>query len=173
MDVSNLVVLCKDPANHLSEGHNSWQAARLVKARNPAMIRTLQLLLGAATVVATLDLAHKALSISERGGAVLAHDRSALYVAGVAAASLLWAGAVALTRSSSIAFAGGVVLGGAAGNLVSIALWPSLPGVPDPIVADGVAFNVADVAVAVGFALLLPATLVFAARNRERLFEPV
>lgn len=117
-----------------------------------------------------LDVAHKALSISERGGAVVAHDRSALYVAGIAAASLVWAGALTLTRSSSVAFAGGVVLGGAAGNLVSIALWPSLPGVPYPIVAGSVAFNVADVAVVLGFALLLPATLAFAARNRQRLF---
>jgi lipoprotein signal peptidase len=137
------------------------------------VIRTLGLLLGAASAVAALDLAYKALSISERGGAVLAHDRSALYVTGVSAASVLWAGAVACTRSSSIAFAGGIVLGGAAGNLVSIALWPSLPGVPDPIVAGGVAFNVADVAVVVGLALLLPATFVFAAQNRDRLFEPV
>lgn len=121
----------------------------------------------------TLDLAHKALSISERGGAVLAHDRSALYVVGVAAASLVWAGAVALTRSGSIAFAGGIVLGGAAGNLVSLALWPSLQGVPDPIVSGSVAFNLADVAVGVGFVLLLPATGLFAYRNRERLLEPI
>jgi lipoprotein signal peptidase len=135
--------------------------------------RTLGLLLGAATTVLTLDLAYTALSISERGGAVLVHERSALYVAGVAAASVLWAGAIARTRSSSIAFAGGIVFGGAAANLVSIALWPSLPGVPDPIVAGGVAFNLADVAVVAGFALLLPATLVFAMRNKERLFEPV
>jgi hypothetical protein len=55
---------------------------------------------------------------------VLAHDRSAPYVVGVAGASLVWAGAVALTRSPSIALAGGVVLGGAVGNLASIALWP-------------------------------------------------
>ena len=137
------------------------------------MSRTLGALLGTAAVITTLDLAHKAFSISEHSGAVLAHDRSALYVAGVAAASLVWAWAVSATRSSSIAFAGGVVLGGAAGNLVSIALWPSLPGVPDPIVAGGVAFNVADLAVAVGFVLLLPATLVFAVQNRNRLFEPV
>lgn len=121
----------------------------------------------------TLDLAYKALSISERGGAVLAHDRSALYAVGVAAASLVWAGAVALTRSGSIAFAGGIVLGGAAGNLVSLALWPSLQGVPDPIVSGSVAFNLADVAVGVGFVLLLPATGLFAYRNRERLFEPI
>jgi lipoprotein signal peptidase len=137
------------------------------------VIRTLALLLGAATVVTTLDLAYKALSISERGGAVLAHDRSALCVAGVAAASVVWAGAVALTRSSSIALAGGVVLGGAIGNLMSIALWPSLPGVPDPIIAVGVAFNIADVAVLAGLVLLLPGTVLFAVRNKERLFEPV
>ncbi len=137
------------------------------------MSRTLGLLLGAATVVAGLDLAYTALAVSERGGVVFAHDRSLLYVAGVAAGSLVWAGAVALTRSSAIAVASGVILGGAAGNLASIALWPSLPGVPDPIVAGGVAFNLADVAVGLGFVLLLPATLVFAMRNRERLFEPV
>jgi lipoprotein signal peptidase len=135
--------------------------------------RTLGLLLGAATVVVALDLAQTQLSISERGGAVLAHDRSMLYVAGVAAASPLWAGAVARTRSSSIALAGGMVLGGAAGNLISIAFWPALRGVPDPIVAGGVAFNLADVAVVAGFALLLPAILIFAVRNRERLFEPI
>lgn len=137
------------------------------------MTRTLALLLGAATTAAALDLAHKALAIAERGGAVLVHERSALYVVGVAAASLAWAGAVAMTRSSAIALAGGLVLGGAAGNLVSIALWPSLPGVPDPIVAGELAFNVADAAVAAGVALLVPATVVFALRNRARLFEPV
>ncbi len=137
------------------------------------MTRTLCLLLGAATVVVALDLAQTASSISDRGGVVLAHDRSALYFAGVAVASVLWAGAVALTRSDSIAIAGGVVLGGAAGNLLSIALWPSLAGVPDPIVAGGVAFNLADVAVALGFVLLLPATAVFAVQNRARLLDPV
>jgi lipoprotein signal peptidase len=135
--------------------------------------REVGLLLGAATIVVAVDVGYTALAISERGGAVLAHDRSALYVIGVAAASLLWAVAIARVRSSSIALAGGVVLGGAAGNLLAIALWPSLPGVPDPIVAGGVAFNLADVAVVVGFALLLPATLVFAMKNRERLFEPI
>ena len=137
------------------------------------MNREVGLLLSAATIVVAVDLGYTALAISERGGAVLAHDRSALYVAGVAAASLLWAVAVARARSSSIALAGGVVLGGAAANLISIALWPSLPGVPDPIVAGGVAFNLADVAVGAGFVLLLPATAVFALRNSERLFEPV
>lgn len=136
------------------------------------MTRVLALLLGAATLVAALDLAHKAHAISERGGAVLLHDRPTSYVVGGAALSLAWASAVALTRSSSIAFAGGVVLGGAAGNLVSFALWPSLSGVPDPILAGGLAFSLGDVAVLVGFALLVPAVLVFRTRKARLASAP-
>ena len=131
------------------------------------MTRVLTLLVGAAAVVSALDLAHKAYAISERGGAVLLHDRPTLYVIAGAILSLGWAVAVALTCSSSIAFAGGIVLGGAAGNLLSFALWPSLSGVPDPILVGGVAFSLGDVAVAAGFALLVPAVLDFRARNRS------
>ena len=137
------------------------------------MRRALGLLLGAATVVVALDLGQKQLAISERGGAVYVHDRPLRYVVAGAALSLAWAGAVALTRSSSIAVAGGVVFGGAVGNLVSFALWPSLPGVPDPIVAGGLAFSLGDIAVAVGLLLLIPITLAFTRRNRARLFEPI
>jgi lipoprotein signal peptidase len=124
-------------------------------------------------LVATVDLVHKTLAVTEHGGVVIAHDRPPLYVAGGACASLLWAVAVVLARSDAIAVAGGVLLGGAAGNLVSFVLWPSLRGVPDPIVAHGVAFNVADGAVALGLAVLLPAAVVFALRNRERLSKPI
>ena len=137
------------------------------------MIRSLSFLAVTASMVAGLDLAQKAFSISERGSNVLVHGRPAVYVAGLAAAALVWAVAVARVRSASIAVAGGIVLGGALGNLASIALWPSLAGVPDPLVAGGVAFNVADVSVAAGFVLLLPATALFALKNRERLFERV
>jgi hypothetical protein len=135
------------------------------------MTRVLALLLGAATVVALLDLAHKAYAISERGSAVL-HDRPTLYVLAGGVLSLGWAGAVALTGSGSIAFAGGVVLGGAAGNLLSFALWPSLSGVPDPILAGGLAFSLGDVAVVIGFSLLIPALVVFRVRRRAGLAEP-
>ena len=86
--------------------------------------------------------------------------------------SLGWAMAIALTRSSAIAVFGGVVLGGAAGNLLSFALWPSLAGVPDPIVVGGLAFSVGDVAVLGGLALLTPAAFLFARRNRRRLAPP-
>jgi hypothetical protein len=134
--------------------------------------RRLTLLLGAATVVAALDLLHKQQAISEQGRVVLLHDRPTGYVVAGAALSLAWAGAVALTRSSSIAFAGGVVLGGAAGNLVSFALWPSLSGVPDPILAGGLAFSLGDVAVLVGFALLIPAIFVFRTRRARLASAP-
>jgi hypothetical protein len=40
-------------------------------------------------------------------------------------------------------------------------------------VAGSYAFNVADVATALGLIVLLPATLVFAGRNLGRLREPV
>jgi len=137
------------------------------------VIRILCLLAGTAGAVAALDLAQKAFSISERGGAVIAHNRSGLYVATGALAAFLWGAAVARVGSPSIAVAGGVILGGAVGNLFSIALWPSLVGVPDPLVAGGVAFSVGDVAVGFGILLLVPATVIFALQNRERLFEPV
>ena len=137
------------------------------------MIRTLYLLAGTAGAVAALDLAQKAFSISDRGGAVIAHNRSGLYVATGCVAAFLWGAAVARVGSPAIAVAGGVILGGAVGNLFSIALWPSLTGVPDPLVAGGVAFSVGDVAVGFGIVLLIPATVIFALQNRERLFEPV
>jgi hypothetical protein len=130
-------------------------------------------LLLTAMLIAAADLAYKATAIADRGAAVLAHDRSALYVVGVAIAATAWAGAIALTRSVSIALAGGVLAGGAAGNLVSLGLWPSLAGVPNPLVAGDVAFNVADVAVAAGLVLVLTATGVHAVLNRERLREPI
>jgi hypothetical protein len=137
------------------------------------MTRTLCLLLGAATVVAAIDLVHKHVAITERGEEVFLHDRPARYVVAGAALTLAFGGAIALTRSLAIAVPGGVVLGGAAGNLLSFALWPSLPGVPDAIVVGRVAFSVGDVAVIGGLLLLLPVALVFALRNRARLLEPI
>jgi hypothetical protein len=137
------------------------------------VIRTIGVLIGAAAVVAALDLAQKQLAISDRDGVVFVHDRPLRYVVAGAALSLAWAGAIALTRSGAIALAGGIVLGGAAGNLVSFAMWPSLSGVPDTLVAGGYAFSVGDVAVLAGLVSLVPATAVFAARNRKRLLEPI
>jgi lipoprotein signal peptidase len=100
------------------------------------------------------------------------HGRSAVCVVGTAVATLGWAGAIVLTRSVSIAAAGGILAGGAVADRVAPALWPSVDGVPNPPVADDVAFNLADVAVALGLALVIYRRRL-AARNRDRLGEPV
>jgi lipoprotein signal peptidase len=129
------------------------------------MTRSFTFLAAIAAGVAAIDLAHKAWA-----GPVFIHERSALYGAGIGLVCLAWAAAIVLLRSPAIAVAAGPLVGGAAGNGLSLALWP---GVPNPIVVDGLAFNVADVSVALGLVLLLPAMIAFAVRNRERLFEPV
>ena len=68
--------------------------------------------------------------------------------------------------------AGGVLVGGAIANVLSLALWPA--GVPDPLVLGVVAFNPADVFALAGGLLLVPlAVAVFAVRNRHRLRQRV
>ena len=121
----------------------------------------------AATSVAFagLDLAHKATV-----DATYLHPRSAAYVGVVLGLAALWSAAILATRSALIALAGGVVLGGALGNLVSLALWP---GVPNPIELEPIAFNLADAFVLLGFVTTATATLVFALKNPERLRERI
>jgi hypothetical protein len=122
-------------------------------------------LLGAAALVAAADLAHKALAMRDPA-AVPLHDRSAGYAL-VLAAALAWAAALVAVRSPLLAVAGGVVAGGAAGNVLSLALWP---GVPDPLVSDGLglAFNLADVAALAGGLALVPlAVLALMARGGD------
>jgi len=116
-------------------------------------------------LVAAMDLGHKAAS-----DAAYLHARSLAYVVVVIGLLAIWSGAVVLTRSLPLAVSGGVVAGGAVGNLVSLALWP---GVPNPIVVDDLAFNLADASVFVGFLLTAGAALAFAAENRDRLRQPV
>jgi lipoprotein signal peptidase len=128
-------------------------------------MRSLALLLVGATVVAAVDLAHKAAA-----GPVFVHERSELYAVGIGAVCAAWAIGIVLLRSPSIALAAGPLVGGAAGNGLSLAIWP---GVPNPILVGTVAFNVADLGVALGLVLLLVTTVSFGVRNRARLFEPI
>jgi lipoprotein signal peptidase len=137
------------------------------------MARNVVVLGVSALAVGGIDLVHKAAAAADPGAAVAVHPRSMLYVVGVALASSIWAGAILLTRSVSIAVGGGILLGGAAGNLASLALFPGLDGVPNPLAAGEIAFNLADASVAVGVALVVGSSVVFAGRNRERLHEPV
>ncbi|MDP9492012.1 MAG: hypothetical protein M3P42_07425 [Actinomycetota bacterium] len=122
-------------------------------------------LVGVAIPAAALDLAHKAGTDAQ-----YFHVRSPAYVVLALVLASLWAGAILATGSLSIALGGGVVAGGAIGNVVSLTLWP---GVPNPIELEAIAFNLADLFVVGGFLLTAGATLVFALRNRERLGEPV
>ncbi len=123
-----------------------------------------------ALAAATVDLSQKALA-----GPTLHHFRSpaALVLMAAVAAGLLLL--VPRIPSALIAVGAGVAAGGALGNLVSAIVWSA--GVPDPIVvrgsAGGIAFNLADVFVLTGDALLLSAATIHALRNRARLREPV
>ncbi len=129
------------------------------------MKRTPLALGGIAAVIAGIDLAHKVATSAD-----YFHARSSVYVVVVLGLAAVWAAAILATRSLSMALGGGVLAGGAFGNLASLALWP---GVPNPIELNRIAFNLADVFVLAGFLLTAGATLVFALRNRERLGEPV
>ena len=119
------------------------------------MLRCALALGASASLLAAVDLAHKA----SGDGAVL-HQRSGGYAALVVGLSTLWAAAIVLSRSAALGVAGGIVLGGAAGNVASLALWP---GVPDPLEIGWLAFNLADTFVLGGFVLVAAVALRLAA----------
>jgi lipoprotein signal peptidase len=122
--------------------------------------------LAAAACVIAVTLVDDAVAPSR-----LSHARSplALALAGALAAGLLLV--VPRARSTAMSLGAGIAAGGAAATLAAGLAWRD--GVPNPLVRGGIAFNVADVAIAAGDALLVAAALVHAWRHRERLFEPV
>jgi hypothetical protein len=131
-------------------------------------------LLVAAGLVAAADLAYKAIAVERDGARMLYHERSAGYAI-VLAVALAWAVALLAARSPLLAAAGGVVAGGALGNVLSPALWP---GVPNPLVVEtastGIAFNLADVAALAGGAVLVPLAVgLHAVRHRHELRRSV
>ena len=106
------------------------------------------------------------------------HERTFGYAVGISLAALAWVAAILATRSVALALPGGLVLGGAAGNVASWALWPSHEGIPNTFFLGdrelGLAFNLADAFVVGAVVVVLPIALaVFAVRNRHRLREPV
>jgi lipoprotein signal peptidase len=116
-------------------------------------------------MLAAVDLVHKA-----GAGPQNLHARSAGYVVVVIVLATAWVVAILATRSLSLALGGGVLAGGALGNLVSLAIWP---GVPNPILVEPIAFNFADVFVLAGFLLVAASAVALVARSPERLCEPV
>jgi hypothetical protein len=124
------------------------------------------LLVSVAAILAAADLAVKGIAPS-----ALYHERSGLFVL-LAACALPWAAALVATGSRLLSAAGGVLVGGPAANVLSLALWPA--GVPDPLVVGNVAFNPADDFAVLGGVVLVPlAVVIFAVRNRHRLGQRV
>jgi lipoprotein signal peptidase len=76
--------------------------------------------------------------------------------------------------SPAIAGAAGVAVGGAIGNVASVAIWGAAP---NPFVVlhggTGIAFNLADVLVIGGAGLIAVAATTHARANRERLRTPI
>ena len=122
--------------------------------------------LAAAAIVLTATLVDDGVSSGS-----YPHARSPVTLAAAGAlaiALLLFAPRV---RWLPVSLGAGIAAGGAAATLAAGAAWRD--GVPNPIVRGGVAFNLADVAIAGGDTLLLAAALLLAWRRRDRLFEPV
>ena len=118
-----------------------------------------------AVAFGTADLVQKATA-----GPSLQHDRSALALALMALVALGLLVLVPRIPWAPVAVGAGVAAGGTIGNLVSLLIWSG--GVPDPLVAPvasgDIAFNLADVFVLGGDALLLCAAAVYALRHPDR-----
>jgi hypothetical protein len=125
-----------------------------------------RLAFAAATVIVAATLADDLVQPSR-----LSHARSPLGLAraGTLAAALLVL--VPRARSAAMSVFGGVAAGGAAATLIAGVAWRN--GVPNPLVRGGIAFNLADLAIGAGDALLIGAALLLAWRRRTRLFAAV
>ena len=94
---------------------------------------------------------------------------------------MIYAGAVVLATtllgltprigSRIVSVGSGLAGGGALATAVCGLAWRD--GVPNPLTHGGVAFNIADLAIAAGVSLLVGGSLVHAWANRDRLREPV
>jgi lipoprotein signal peptidase len=119
-----------------------------------------------ATAVATVDLVQKATA-----GQSLQHERSAATLFLMALVVVVLIVLVPRIPLLPVAVGAGVAAGGTMGNLASLFIWRD--GVPDPLVVHAVAFNLADIFVLCGDALLLSSAAVYALRHRDRLHLPV
>ena len=124
------------------------------------------LMLFVAAAVACVDLADK---LATRADYHHARSSFTVLVTTVVVIALLLF--VPRLPSRAALLGAAVAAGGALGNMVSAIAWAQ--GVPDPLVvggpAHGMAFNLADVFVFIGDAVMLSAVLVYALRNRMRL----
>ena len=122
--------------------------------------------LAAAAAVVAATLLDDAVSPSR-----LSHVRSPIALAGAAVLAVTLLALVPRARSLGMSLGAGIAAGGAAATSIAGLAWRD--GVPNPLVRGGVAFNLADLAIAGGDALLVVAALAHGWRRRDRLFEPV
>ena len=126
----------------------------------------MRLAFAAATVVVAATLADDLVQPSR-----LSHARSPLGLAGAGALAAALLVLVPRARSAAMSAFGGVAAGGAAATLIAGVAWRD--GVPNPLVRGGIAFNLADLAIGAGDALLIGSALLLAWRRRARLFAAV
>jgi lipoprotein signal peptidase len=119
----------------------------------------------AAVALAGADLVQKA---SEP---VYGHPRGVAYVVVAAALAAGLVAFVPRVPSLPLSLAGGVAAAGALGNAVSALAWRG--GVPNPIVAGSIAFNIADACALTGAAGLVVGAAVFAVRHPQLLRQPI
>ena len=129
------------------------------------MRRRRALALSAACAVLAADLAHEALTPTP-----FHHVRPAAVFVLAAAIAVALLALAPRVPSLGVALGAGLAAGGALGTAVSGFAWN---GVPDPFVGGGIAFNVSDLAIGAGDALLVVSVLVHAWTHRSALHEPV
>lgn len=120
----------------------------------------------AAAVVLAATLADDAAAPSR-----LSHPRSPVGLAGAGALAVALLLLVPRARSAAMSLGAGIAAGGAAATAIAGLAWRG--GVPNPLVRGDIAFNVADLAIGAGDALLIGAALLHGWRHRARLLEPV
>ena len=124
-----------------------------------------RLLVSVGLLLAGLDLVQKA------SAPVYGHPRGFVYVFVAAALTGLLVLFVPRVPSRPLAIAGGIAAAGAFGNLVSALAWRG--GIPNPIVAGDIAFNIADVCAVTGSVALVLGAALFALRHPALLRQPV
>jgi lipoprotein signal peptidase len=121
-------------------------------------------LVGAMLALTAVDLVQKAFE------PVYGHPRGVGYVVLAVVLVVFLVAFVPRVPSLFLSVAGGVAAAGALGNAVSAVVWG---GVPNPIVAGAVAFNVADVCAVAGALGLVAGAALFALRHPELLRQPI
>ncbi len=130
------------------------------------MRRRRRLALAAAVFVLAADLVDSAAAHS-----AYFHPRPLWLLAAGAAGAVAVLFVAPRVPSLTLSLGAGTAAGGALGTFVAALVWSR--GVPDPLVRGSVAFNLADLAIAVGDALLLASALYVAWRRRHQLRQPV